>query len=390
VRLRLFRSSRSPDRPPQRGPEADRFVAILVAGLPPERIGGAEKQAAQVARLLSRDTRVVVLTRTRVVPDDVAAEPGCTVIRRCRVDVPVLRFVADLVTTLMFLRRHRHRIDATLAYQTVIDGLIGALAKLLFGIPVVVSVRNEVEYALTASRQSRWLSPFVFSTADRILVQSPLLASGLLQAFATGSRRTPTADELRHKLRVISNGVDDNVTESRLERDLVLFVARLTPVKGAEFLVAAMRQCPEQRLVVIGDGPVRAQLQRLASGLANVSFAGRLTTPEVHAYLARAQVLVHPSLQEGQPNVILEAMAHGVPVIATRVGGIPDLIEEGGTGFLVDPGDTAALARYIRLICSDRPLWERMARRSRELVEQYRWPKVIAAVQQELASVQRA
>src|SRR6185436_8723123 len=101
------------------------------------RVGGAEAQAAQVARLLSQGIRVVVLTRTNTVPDDLASEPGCTVIRRCRVDVPVLRFLADLVATLLFLRRHRHRIAVTLAYQTVIDGLIGALGKLLFGIPVV-------------------------------------------------------------------------------------------------------------------------------------------------------------------------------------------------------------------------------------------------------------
>ena len=366
--------------------DGDRVVVLLVSGLPPERVGGAEAQAAEVARLLARSRRVVVLTRTGAVPDALAAERDCTVLQRSSLRVPVVRFFADVAATLGFVARNRRRIAVILAYQTVIDGFIAAIAKHLFGIPCVVSVRSEAEYRLAASRQSRWLAPFVFRAADRIFVQSPLLAAGLLSAFAATKRQNPTADELSRKLRVIPNGVRD-VEDAVATRDLVLFVARLTAVKGADYLIDAMRQCPYQQLVVIGDGPRRAGLERRAHGLTNVTFAGGLPSSQVHAYLSRARVLVLPSLQEGQPNVILEAMAHGTPVIASRVGGIPDLVEDGETGWLIEPRDTAALARHIRSMWSDADTWERMSRRSREVVARYHWPHVMTALEQELSQV---
>lgn len=126
-------------------------------------------------------------------------------------------------------------------------------------------------------------------------------------------------------------------------------VAVLRPGKGVEHLLkaaAAVRiRIPEARFVVIGDGPERTRLQGLAARLGletAVSFLG--TRTEVPALLSAADVYVHPALYDALPTSVLEAMAMGLPVVATAVGGIPELILHGRTGLLVPPAEPSALA----------------------------------------------
>jgi glycosyltransferase involved in cell wall biosynthesis len=360
-------------------------IAILVAGLPPDRIGGAEFQASRVAEHLAAQHQVAVYTRTRTIPMELATLRRCTVVRRCCVTVPVLRFGADIVRTLVLIGRERKTTDIILAYQTVIDGLIGVLAKALFGIPVVVAVRGEVEYQLARFGQSRWLTPFVLLRADRVVVQSPGIARDLVHAFER-ARRSPSAEAIRTKLRVIANGTASPQRE-RANGSAVLYVGRLTPEKGVKYLIEAMRSCPTEVLLIVGDGPDRSALERAAHALPNVSFAGMVGHANVGEYLNRAKVLVVPSLHEAQPNVIMEAMGRGVPVIASRVGGVPDLVRSGETGFLTKPGDASEIARYINLIAADADLRARMAQNCLAEMRHYAWPVVVDLWQRELMQV---
>jgi glycosyltransferase involved in cell wall biosynthesis len=259
--------------------------------------------------------------------------------------------VIDVVGTLARLFADRRRLDVILAYQTAIDGLIGVFAKRAFGIPIVVFVRGEVEYRLERSRQSRWLSPFVFRHANRLLVQSPSIAGELLEVFDKRGGH-PTRDALGAKLGVVPNGIDLGDATSAADPHVVLFVGRLTAGKGVHVLIDAIRECPGESLMVVGDGPEREALETRASGLERVTFAGEVSRDDVNRYFARAKMLVLPSFHEGQPNVLMEAMARGVPVVASAVGGIPDLVRDGETGLLVRPGDTAGTAAAIRRVPS--------------------------------------
>jgi len=103
-------------------------IVILVSGLPPERIGGAEVQAMHVAMHLAARHDVTVLTRTSVVPPELASLPRCRVELRRVPPLPGLRFLADIVATVTRLGASRREVDVILAYQTVIDGLLGVLA----------------------------------------------------------------------------------------------------------------------------------------------------------------------------------------------------------------------------------------------------------------------
>lgn len=152
-------------------------------------------------------------------------------------------------------------------------------------------------------------------------------------------------------------------------------VGRLEAVKGQELLLRAWPLVEERlpkasralRLVLVGDGSRRAALEALARelGIADrVIFAGaRADVPEA---LRAFDVFVLPSLNEGISNTILEAMACGLPVVATRVGGNPELIDEGVTGRLVAPTDPAALADAIVAIAADEATRQRMAQAARE------------------------
>ena len=357
-------------------------IAILVAGLPPERVGGTETQAARLASHLASRHQVTVFTRTSTVSADLASRPGCTVVQRCAVRRRGVRFAADFVQTLALIARSRRQIDVILAYQTVIDGLIGVVAKTLFGIPVIVSIRGDAEYRLDRYRQSRLLSPFVFRRADRLAVQTATLGDELVQAFERAGR-SRAAEALRAKLIVVPNGISIPPPREGMGQG-VLYVGRLIKSKGVDLLLDAMRDCPGERLTIVGDGPERRALEEHARGNPNVTFTGMVDTAEVDRYLAGAGVLVLPSLEEGLPNVVLEAMALGVPVIATRIGGIPDLIAHGETGWLIEPGKATTIADGIRRLMADAPLRARIASNGRAAVRPYEWPRAVETIESRL------
>jgi glycosyltransferase involved in cell wall biosynthesis len=157
------------------------------------------------------------------------------------------------------------------------------------------------------------------------------------------------------KLRIVHCGVEpdlyaaDPARRSQGQGAHFVFVGRLAAIKGVRVLLAAFtevqQRLPKARLTLVGDGPDRAELERLAAqmGVA-VEFMGYRSQAEVADILAGADVFVLPSFAEGLPVVLMEALASSVPVIATQVAGVSELVEEGQSGYLVPPGDAASLA----------------------------------------------
>ena len=145
-----------------------------------------------------------------------------------------------------------------------------------------------------------------------------------------------------------------------------LFVGVLERYKNVDGLADAWRfaapRVPEARLSLVGAGTLRPVVERLLSDLPEqTSWEERLSQPEVSRALDASTVLVLPSRSEGMGRVIVEAFCRARPVLATRVGGIPDLVEDDRNGLLVEPGDTQALAEALVRVLTDRPLAERLA-----------------------------
>ena len=152
-------------------------------------------------------------------------------------------------------------------------------------------------------------------------------------------------------------------------------VGRLSPEKGFDILiraVAKLRQAGRDlHLWIAGDGPARGDLERLIDELGCRDFArllGHVPDPKLLYEAMDAYVL--SSLREGLPNVVLEAMALDAPVVATRVAGVPMLVEDGASGLVVEPGSIDALADGITRLSTDRPLADRLAQAARERVEE--------------------
>jgi glycosyltransferase involved in cell wall biosynthesis len=144
---------------------------------------------------------------------------------------------------------------------------------------------------------------------------------------------------------------------------LVLAVCRLEPQKGIDVAIRAVREIPNAHLVVLGEGPQRRELEQLADD--RVHLLGRV--PDVAAWLRRADVLVHPVRWEGFGLAMLEAMLASLPVVATRVSSIPEIVVDGETGLLVPPDDPPALASALMHVLEDaRDYGERGRERARE------------------------
>jgi len=241
---------------------------------------------------------------------------------------------------------------------------------------------------------------FVAALVNRsVRFQQRIVSAGVHRYVAVSeevARRMATCFGLSPgKLRVIYNGIDPGPfggpPDVRLRaaltgdphRPLVLTLARLAPQKGLDTLVAAAQLLPEAVFAVAGDGPERGALEAQAAtlGLADrMRFLGH--RQDVPALLDSCDVLVLPSLFEGLPLAVLEAMAAGKPVVASRIGGTDEAVLDGVTGLLVPPSDARALARAVREVLSDPPLARRLGAAGRARVQaEFSARRMVSAVE---------
>lgn len=254
--------------------------------------------------------------------------------------------------------------------QDIYTNVLGLLAARAAGVPVIVT-RVDLGHHITGYRRS--VTRLASARADRVLVNALCIRDMVIRAGVEPDR-----------VAVVRNGVDLEELD-RLAREppdpglppgtWITCIANMHhPVKGQTDLLVAFREVlrehPEARLALIGDGVRRPLLERLAGQLEvaeRVHFLGfRRDAPAV---LARSAISVSASHAEGLSNAILEAMAMRLPVVATAVGGSPELVREGVSGFLVPPGSPAALARRICDALARPAHSRRMGLRGRAIVE---------------------
>lgn len=161
------------------------------------------------------------------------------------------------------------------------------------------------------------------------------------------------------------------------DKKVVLFVGRLVEIKGVKYLIEAMKQV-DALLVIVGDGPLRQSLESQAKELnGRVKFLGTKSHIELPSVYASADLLVVPSVtigireQEGVPTTIMEAMASGLPVIASDSGGISDIIFYNETGVIVEEKNVNQIANSIGLLLNDKDLYNRIADNIEVIISRY-------------------
>jgi len=264
--------------------------------------------------------------------------------------------------------------DALLATFVYPHGMAAKALSAELGIPYVVKARGTDLHSLPAGSARERRAAEAVAGASAIVAVSRNLAEIAVRLGAEPAR-----------VHLLPNGVDADrfptmpraAARERVGTEvagsIVAFVGDLRRVKGVDILVDSLTDLPHcegARVVVIGDGPLRKWLERRAAAGSGwrIEMKGQLPRADVALWLNAADVLVVPSRNEGCPNVILEALSCGTPVVASRVGAVPDLLDE-DCGIMVEPEDRGALSRAIHAALSRE--WDRAAIRRR--VEGMSW-----------------
>jgi L-malate glycosyltransferase len=274
-----------------------------------------------------------------------------------------------VMTLARYLRTHRIRLIHCFDFYS---NILGVFAGRLAQVPAVIASQRELGDLRTP--RERRVYRLVMRLAHYTLVNTEVVAERLMRARVPGPER----------IVMIPNGVDTRrfspaPASPRLltGRPTVGTLACLRSGKGLEHFVRATALVrnhysdspqAEPRFEIWGGGPLHTQLERLM-GEANLNGSAKLCGPttEPEAALRSMDIFVLPSLSEACSNVLLEAMASGLPLVATRVGGNPTLIDDEVTGLLVPPGDPPALAKAIIRLAEDPLLAERLGAGARQV-----------------------
>lgn len=174
----------------------------------------------------------------------------------------------------------------------------------------------------------------------------------------------------------------------------LLYVGRLTTIKGLPFLLHAVRYLLDKaikvQLQLVGSGEQQDYLKHMVKKLSldeYVEFKGYIPfSDELLEFYRRADIFVLPSLSEGIPKTLFEAMASGLPIVATKVGGVSDVIKHGETGLLIEPKSSTKLAQAIELLASDGALRRRLIQNGYALVREYTVERQAKKLSQEIAN----
>lgn len=269
-------------------------------------------------------------------------------------------------------RRHSERWDAVMISSPDIFGQVCYLLAKLHGIPTLLYLRGDARYELVARHEGiGWTVARLWSNVLDTVIRRMVSHSAVITA---GSQLAKEYESSNGNIQpivasVISrNELLDDLSKIQLPDSSsvnLLYVGRLVDYKGVEYLVDAMklldnRNTHRYHLDIVGSGRDRHRLERRIDELGitdSTAFHGFIRRKYLGRLYEKSDIFVLPSLSEGSPKTIPEALSHGVPVVATRVGGIPYLIKDGIDGLLIEPRNETAIADAVERIAEDEQLF---------------------------------
>lgn len=365
---------------------------ILTREYPPHIYGGAGVVVDQLSRALSRRMAVEVRCFGERSPStDGVAVRGYTPWERLAAGTDGPRFAPALETLSIGLSMARDPVDASVAHaHTWYADMAGVWIRTLHRIPLVVTLHSmeplrpwKADQLGSGYLLSTWIEKTAVESADRVIAVSARMRDDILQHF--------TVDPA--KVVVIHNGIDperfgrterrDALAKYGVHAPYVLFVGRITDQKGIFHLLEAAKQLPAGvQIVLCASAPdtpeIEERLRRALAGHPNVLWINAVApVEEVVQLYSHAAVFACPSVYEPFGLINLEAMACETPVVASAVGGILEVVEDGKTGLLVQPGRPDDLAAALRRVLDDPAHGRAMGQAGRRRVEErFSWASV--------------
>jgi len=346
-------------------------------------LGGTEVATYRIAReLAERGHDVYIITRYSKGLPRRQTKDGFTIIRTPRWRIPIL---GTLVYCFLACFKLRH-IKPDIIHEQGF-GILGLFCKMFTRTPYIVWGRG-LRFAEGFTYWEKLMAKIILSKASAIIAQTKYMKNQIEEICSKNITVLPNGVDVTRFMRISPQAVRQELSIGE-KCKIILFVGNLLPIKGVEYLIEAMTKVvqnyPESRLVVAGVDFQSGKLQELAQEKnlqGKVVFAGFIPPDRIPEYMVAADVFVLPSLSEGFPNVLLEAMAAGLPIVATRVGGLPEIVTEGENGFLVEPRNSQQLAEKIMLLLQDEEIRKGFSTNNIKKAEQYSWSKIVTSLEE--------
>lgn len=346
-------------------------IAMIASFWPLFNPSGSAVYAYELSRHLSRKGIKVTFIaasgcsrdyRFRVNPNfDVILKASHLVVR----NVYPISIIFDELRKLDVDVIHVHSYLYFLAIQTAL------FRRLLRRIPLVIHIHGSLKYVdsklLSAKIKEYLFDPlvggFVLKTADKVLSIARADIPTIYRKFRLRAEWLPNAVDV--------NRFKPPEEDRRFSKKLVVYIGRLEPWKGIEDLIRIIhivcRQVSNVRFLIVGSGSMGKALKKLK---APIKVVDKIPYNRIHKIYQLATVVILPSYMEGAPNILLEAGASGVPVVATNVGDSSSIVKDNETGFIVEPGDVRNFADRVMQLLEDESLWRSMSRNAVEYIRE--------------------
>ena len=348
------------------------------------QMGGAEKQLFELSRRINKDDFEVLVCTLKSEGGNLLQKLQKEGITTKTIELNDKKDFKKVIELFKIIKEFKPDIlQSFLFFDNILARIFGRILK----VPVIISGQRNVETKRSFER----------NFLDKLTIN---LAHYIISNTEAGKKLIINRERFNpSKIFVCPNGIDfKNVVKLREEQKqeikdyykikdnqfIIGFVGYLTEQKGVENLLKAVSLIQNElknkiKVLIIGDGDKKEELEKMSRELKiddKVHFFG--FQKNGFRFISMFDIFVLPSLWEGQPNVLLEAMAYEVPIISTRVGGVDEMIEDRRNGILVDAGNAYQIAGSINMICNDHQLRKNLSKKGLEVVQRYNVSKMVS------------
>jgi len=354
-------------------------ISIFIKFFPPKHIGGAEIAAYNIAKYFTKKgNEVHVITSRDKGCKRLTFEEGFYVHSLYWLKIKFFGGFLFWINVFLQLRKIKPNI---IHFQCIDIGIFAVFLMKILKKPYVVWGQGSDIYQ--SKFFNKKLLKVVIKNADGVIAMNQDMQQKIKKMYNRDIFIVPTGIDLKRFNNLSRKEIRASLNLKNDEK-IILFIGNLRPVKGVIFLIQAMKFIIDKnmnvRLFIVGSGEERKNLENIVKKYdlqKYVTFFGRVSNLKISENIVASDLFVLPSLSEGFPLVILEAMASGLPIIASNVGGLSEIIKDFENGFLVKPKNPEKIAEKVIFLLNDEKLRKTISKNNKEEAKKYCWKNVI-------------